>query len=141
MMRKINKPAARSIDFLLYDLPEEMGASKVIDYIHTVHMPIHVSLLADGPQEGTDIVSVSQQGEQNGDVMYDPEISFLRDHRGKKTVYYPVSYRNDFLGINQHYLQTTDEGKLVFVDIKDQKDCAVFVGKWMKNLRSTHGIL
>ena len=63
--------------------------------------------------------------------MADPEIIFLKAD-GK---YYPTSWRMDGLGIYRESVFFRDDGRIKGFDIREQRDEAVFAGKWMQNIR------
>ena len=64
---------------------------------------------------GADTYSIAHYGQQNGDLMADPELTF----RGDGT---PLTYQNDYVGI---YTETCD---------------VEFVNLWMRNIAEQQGI-
>ena len=63
---------------------------------NTPYMALVIEAIEEGPS-GLPTVSVTHYGEQNGDLMRDPEMCFgLRD--GELDPYY---YRNDYVGVEQ----------------------------------------
>ena len=68
-------------------------------------------------------LSVCHYGEQNGDLMRDPEILYIYDKEGNET---PIYYRNDYAGVENHY-----EDKPAM-----QQDLKEFTKTWTENLRS-----
>jgi hypothetical protein len=92
-------------------------------------MPVSVEAVDTTPQ-GALIVSVAHYYEQNGDLMADPEVTFVvarNDH------VFPISYRQDGLGIDRTYVRW--EGDKVYWDLVKQNDLASFCNQWMQNIQ------
>ena len=83
------------------------------------------------------LVSVAHYYEQNGDAMRDPDVVMIDAPGGL----FPVSYRQDGLGINQDSV-TYDEndGHINGVRVKMQVDIASFCGTWARNLKDKQGL-
>jgi hypothetical protein len=74
-------------------------------------------------------ISLCHYGEQNGDLMRDPEVVLVIEGSEAK----PVYFRNDYAGVEH----ATQEGLFGDVPVKPQrqKDLDVFVSMWLRNLR------
>ena len=75
------------------------------------------------------LVSVAHYYQQNGDMMRDPDVVFLI---GADQHVYPISYRQDGLGINQE-AAFVEEGRWK-VRTKMQADICSFCNQWMRNI-------
>ena len=75
-------------------------------------------------------VSVSHIGEQNGDLMHDPEIVYEVDNTSKKVI--PLSYKNDYTGMTQQ-TYTKKNGELT-VNQNDLQEMTVFTKIWAENI-------
>ena len=88
-----------------------------------------------GPN-GYTTLSVAHYGEQNGDPMADPEMTF--------TIvggeYYPISFRNDYVGLYQEVFRYDEDGRPEAIDKKLQSDLTAFANQWMKNIQEQQGI-
>lgn len=84
-----------------------------------------------GEMRGLPLYAVAHVGEQNGDVMYDPEVIFWATPAG----WYPTTWRNDYLRINQTSMKEADDKRSVIGNWKAQNDLASFCNQWMKNIR------
>jgi hypothetical protein len=62
-----------------------------------------------GPN-GLPTISVAHYGEQNGDLMRDPEMIFEAEEFGEEMNLVPFYWRNDYVGIEQ-YSAFTEDGK------------------------------
>ena len=77
----------------------------------------------------TNVYSVAHYGEQNGDLMTDPEMTF-GELDGK---FYPLSFRNDYLGFNQDVISASERKEPVAND-GQQKELAEFAAQWFRNI-------
>ena len=76
--------------------------------------------------------SFAHYGEQNGDLMRDPDVELLRFPSGKWT---PSNIRNDYLHSNRPGLEFNAEGDITGFYPRAQKDIAAFLGPWFRNVR------
>jgi hypothetical protein len=78
--------------------------------------------------EGQPLISLCHYGEQNGDLMRDPEVVFLVQERTAK----PVYFRNDYVGVEH----ATVGGYFGDVPVKPhlQKDLDGFCRMWWSNI-------
>ncbi len=92
-------------------------------------MPVSVEVVGTRPQ-GALIVSIAHYYEQNGDLMADPEVTFVvvRDD-----YVYPITFRQDNLGINREYVRW--EGEREYCNLGMQNDLASFGNQWMENIK------
>ena len=92
-------------------------------------MPVCVEAVGRTPQ-GALIVSVAHYYEQNGDLMVDPEVTFVVT---RADYVFPITYRQDGLGIDRVYVRW--EGDKVFWNLRMQNDLAGFCNDWMENIK------
>ena len=87
------------------------------------YMPVVIEKTGILPGYG-EIVSVAHYSLQNGDLMADPEMEF--------TIvcgdYYPISFRNDYLGRNDYVFG--EDG----INLTLQADLTTFANQWMQNI-------
>jgi len=99
-------------------------------------MPLSVEEIGiDG--EGHRLVSLSHYGEQNGDLMRDPDIVFMVQDAPYGPIAEPVSFRNDYLGLAQEvsrYYDETGTGTRTHLDMKLKQDLREFAQIWFANL-------
>lgn len=101
-------------------------------------MPLTIERIGTfGPNEFP-LYSVCHYGEQNGDLMADPEMTFAVSQMLKKTEWHPVSFRNDYAGIYQE----GERGAMGFhADGRGWhrpalvKDLKSFANQWDRNLK------
>jgi len=92
-------------------------------------MPVCVDAVGTTPQ-GALIVSVAHYYEQNGDLMADPEVTFVVT---RDDYVFPISFRQDSLGIDRQYGRW--EGAKVYWNLRMQNDLAGFCNQWMQNIK------
>lgn len=130
-MRAINAHAHRVLESLIAGLPSgQVGAAHRIDAKPGVYMAVSVERIAP------DLYSVCHYGEQNGDLMRDPEMLFWQ---GPDRRFYPVYFRNDYLGVEREAVEF-EHGRPVRVRRREQADEAVFAGTWMRNIAEQQAI-
>ena len=79
-------------------------------------------------------ILVAHYGEQNGDLMRDPEMIFEVEETGDDLNLVPFYWRNDYVGIEQRSAFMQDERTLL--NAKLRREQIVFAGRWDKNLRA-----
>lgn len=132
-MIKINKQAKSVMNKLTLDL-NEPGDHKEIDNASGAFMSVHVEHI--GTCNLGHIFSVAHYYEQNGDLMKDPDMVFLRGEDGE---YYPTEFQQDNLCIYQRAVEF-EGGTIKGFSPKLQKDMSVFAGTWMKNIKAQQGL-
>lgn len=97
------------------------------------YMPLSVEEIGtDG--EGRRLVSLCHYGEQNGDLMRDPDIVFVFQSTPNGTIAEPVSFRNDYLGIHQDVYHYDQAGQRTHIFPKRKTELKDFAQTWFTNL-------
>ncbi len=118
-MHALNKQAKKIMEALIAQLDD--GYLK-LDNTKGTYMPLSVEKVTDEPGF-TAVYSLAHYGEQNGDLMADPEMTFGEcDHE-----FYPLSFRNDYVGIYQTVI--TEQ-----VDLRRQMELAEFSAIWLMEI-------
>jgi hypothetical protein len=109
------------------------GITKVGDHRKvnesTSFMPVSIEAFGTTPH-GTLIVSLAHYYEQNGDLMADPEVTFVVT---RDDYVVPITFRQDNLGINRVYVRW--EGDKVYWNLRMQNDLAGFCNEWLENIK------
>ncbi len=79
-------------------------------------------------------VSVAHYGEQNGDAMRDPEITFLVVPSAEGTTWTPLTFENSYLGCYQVIATVTPDGRLKVRNAALLRDLRDFANQWDLNL-------
>lgn len=101
-------------------------------------MPVHVEHLETflfGEYKAISY-SIAHYGEQNGDLMADPEMTFIFLPDIKKA--YPSSFTNHYAGIYRESLFLDNEKWMI--NKKEQADEALFADDWMMNIKNQQKI-
>ena len=84
-------------------------------------MPVVIEKVGRLPGYG-EVISIAHYGEQSGDLMADPEMEFTIIGGD----YYPISFRNDYLG--KHSSVFENDG----INLPLQYDLTTFANQWMR---------
>lgn len=128
-MRTLNKNATGVLNRLVEDLPEDLGSSIEINNAEGTFMAVHVSRLTE------DRVAVAHYGTQQGDVMRDPEMEFVKIY-GK---WHPASIRQDYAGRFGECLSRAPDGGYM-VNSRLARELCQFADYWFNNIRRQQGI-
>jgi len=128
-MRAITKPAAKILDLLTADLlplDADGATAKRVGEKGGAFMQVVVERLDE------ETYSVAHYYEQNGDLMRDPEMVFLKGCDGQ---WYPISFRQDGTGTDQTSAEK-DPARGWLVAPRLQAEHARFASMWMRNIRA-----
>ena len=103
----------------------ELSHGKAVSLQNPPYMKLCVEKIGQGPNN-LPAISVAHYGEQNGDLMRDPDVCFEVQPDGK---WKPYSYRNDYTGIWQEVYVENKEPNL-----RLQKSLEDFCQKWDRNI-------
>ncbi len=97
-------------------------------------MPLSVERIGNDA-DGREMIALSHTGEQNGDLMRDPEIVFVL-HQGSDGLYAePISFRNDYMGLLQEIYVYDDAGRRTHVHTARKAELKSFCIMWFRNLK------
>lgn len=128
----LNKKATNQFCRLFKDLELTPGSHRKYDNAAGTFMACSIEVLRTG--ENYAIASVSHYGEQNGDLMADPDMTFLMlIYEGKILEVMPLTFKNDYMGFNQEAATVDDNGQLCY-RAKMMKEQATFANTWINNI-------
>ena len=129
-MRAINKKAQAVMNRLTAGINSENSHTRIDNNKpNSGIMPVVVEWV--GNCKLGDVFSIAHYYVQEGDLMADPEMTFLHGEDGR---YYPMSWKMDGLGVYREGVRWAD-GEPKYVDYREQKDEAIFAGTWMENIK------
>ena len=132
-MKALSVKAREVMDLLTKGLHVE--GHHVFDNAKGAYMAVHVEKLRLTEQGA--LYSVAHYFEQNGDLMRDPDMEFLKIGDD----YYPVYFRQDGgLACEQEAVVYGPGGRIDGYKPKMQADMAVFANQWMKNIKEQQKI-
>ena len=133
---RVNKYSAEVLDALTQGLgPETPGRRIDNNPPDSGIMAVNVDWIGVVIGVG-DIFAVSHTFEQNGDLMMDPEMQFIREQDGRTAFYYPISFKQDSLGVDRESVKFDNDYKITAINAREQADEAHFANVWMKNIRA-----
>ena len=117
---------------------ERAGGYRSTLYLKIENPPFMALVIEATPEPGPTglpAISIAHYGEQNGDLMRDPEMCFeLTNPLGAGWTMTPYYFRNDYLGVEQ-VSRTRDEKNYIFYpDLFHQHES--FARTWDRNLRA-----
>lgn len=134
-MKATNKTAKKVMDLLTAELHTDTNDHKKIDHTKGVFMAVHVEFI--GSCSLGVIYSVSHYYKQNGDLMRDPDMEFIKGADGE---YYPISFWQDSPLKRDEPLDWGEDGEVVRYDAKRQAALVTFANLWMKNIKEQQGL-
>lgn len=111
-----------------------LGADQAVKLTVNGYMPLSIERIGTSG-EGHQLVALAHTGIQNGDVMVDPEMVFRFIDSDDVQMAEPISFRNDYMGINQEVYRYNDEGKATHVNTRLKGELKSFAKVWFRNLR------
>lgn len=100
-------------------------------------MPVYIEIVykVSGSEEH---VSIAHYGQENGDLMRDPEMIFFHDRKDGKA--YAMNYRNDYGGTWEVSIKEGDDGRPSQVNQARQRKHTEFAELWLKNIKHQQGL-
>ena len=111
-----------------------LGSDTAIRLTVDGYMPLSVEDIGQSA-EGNRLISICHYGEQNGDLMRDPDMVFEVYASPAPATAEPLSFRNDYMGIMQEVYRYDDDGKKSAVNPKLKQDLKSFGLTWFQNLK------
>lgn len=99
------------------------------------YQPLVIEAIPEPGPLGLRCLSVAHYGEQNGDLMRDPDMVFLFHNVSDGAAAEPVSYRNDYLGISQEIYRYDKTGRRIHVVPTLKQELKEFARAWLATLR------
>lgn len=95
-------------------------------------MPLVFEYLHYSDYKGRPVYSMAHYGEQNGDAMRDPDLTFSVDWDGE--IIEPQTYQNDYLGLYQEVYRQNDQGQTMYSK-RLRTDLDEFLWQWLHNIK------
>ena len=127
-MKTLDKRASEILRALL-----ALQTSK-IDNTDEAYMPVYIEII--DRSETYKHISLAHCGEQNGDMMRDPEMLFALHKETQQFI--PYYYRNDYCGIEQNSVRWSEDG--IALNPRLQASHTTFANQWLRNIAAQQGI-
>ena len=116
------------------DLNHLLNGARAVRITVSGYLPLSVEEIGSSG-DGYRLVSLCHYGEQNGDLMRDPDIVFLFHNLPDGMAAEPVSFRNDYLGIVQEVYRYDEAGRRTHVVPSLKQELKEFAERWFANLK------
>lgn len=114
-------------------LEQLLGGATAVRITVPGFMPLSVEDIGRSG-EGNRLVSLCHYGEQNGDLMRDPDIVFMFHDLPDGRAAEPVSFRNDYMATCQEVYMYDEAGKRTHVVPRLKRELKNFCRTWFANL-------
>lgn len=94
-------------------------------------MPLVFEFLHYSDRHGNPVFSVTHYGEQNGDLMADPDMQIAVDFSAGQVE--PLTFQNDYMGIYQEVYKRDARGLVYSPRLRSELDD--FLRQWLKNIQ------
>jgi hypothetical protein len=131
-MKAISQQAKKVMDLLTANW-DRVGNGRKIDNTEGF-MPVHVELIRECNLG--QIYSVAHYYKQNGDLMRDPDMEFIKGGDGE---YYPISFWQDSTPKRDEAVEWED-GEITRINPELQAEMVTFANMWMKNIKVQQGL-
>ena len=98
------------------------------------YMPLSVEIIGQSA-EGNRLIAICHYGQQQGDLMRDPEMVFEIHTYAAPDMAEPISFRNDYMGLMQEVYRYDDDGRKTHVNTRLKQELKSFASTWFKNLK------
>ena len=97
-------------------------------------MPLSVEDIGQSA-DGNRLISICHYGEQNGDLMRDPDMVFEIHAWADAPAAEPLSFRNDYMGLLQEVYRYDDHGRKIHINARLKQELTSFARTWFTNLK------
>ena len=115
-MKHLSIKGKKIMDTLTHGVNDYDQAKKIQNNPSESIMAIHVEMISTNSQGP--VYSIAHYYEQEGDLMRDPDMTFLKGADGE---YYPLTFRQDSLGIDQDAIVWDGNGNVKGFNAKMQQ--------------------
>jgi len=129
---KLNKKSTVIFKKLIEDLTWE-NSSRKIDTTENTFLPVHVELI--GAAGSWNLYSIAHYGQQNGDAMRDPDVTFYHYKKENIEAVIPSTFRNDYIGKFDE-VAIIDENDKIKTAPKALNNLISFCNIWLTNIKN-----
>lgn len=115
-------------------LAQLLGADTAVRIRIDGYMPLSIETIGTSA-DGNRLISLCHYGEQNGDLMRDPDMVFEVHAWGDAPAAEPLSFRNDYMGLLQEVYRYGDDGRKTHVNLRLKQELTSFARTWFTNLK------
>ena len=116
-------------------LTQLLGNETAVRLTVNGYMPLSIESIGTSA-DGNRLISLCHYGEQNGDLMRDPEMVFEIHTYASADMAEPLSFRNDYIGLMQEVCRYDDSGRKRHVNVRLKQELTSFAKTWFQNLKN-----
>lgn len=120
--------------YLAKTLLQLLGPHSAMRITSEGYMPLSIEDIGHSP-DGHRQIAICHYGEQNGDLMRDPEMVFTLQDIDGSTIAEPISFQNDYMGVYQEVYRYNGEGKRTHINPTLKRELISFALTWFRNLK------
>ena len=109
----------------------DAGPERSRRFLSGAYMPLSMENLGY-TFHGREVYSIAHYGEQNGDLMRDPDMTVAVDHKAGTVD--PLTWQNDYMGKYFEVYGTDEDGREVYRS-RLRADLDRFLWQWLKNIQ------
>ena len=106
-------------------LTQLLGTDTAVRLTVKGYMPLSVEDIGQST-DGNRLIAICHYGEQNGDLMRDPEMVFEIHTSAAPDMAEPLSFRNDYMGLLQEVYRYGADGRKTHVNAKLKQELTSF---------------
>ena len=111
-----------------------LGTDRAVRIRVDGYIPLSIEAIGTSA-DGNRLISLCHYGEQNGDLMRDPEMVFELFTHGEASAAEPLSFQNDYMGLFQEVYRYDESGKKTHVKTRLKAELISFARTWFTNLK------
>jgi hypothetical protein len=115
-------------------LTQLLGSETAVRLTVDGFMPLSVKDIGQS-RDGNRLIGICHYGQQNGDLMRDPEMIFEVYAFPTPAMAEPLSFRNDYVGLMQEVYRYDEDGKKTYVNVRLKRELKSFGWTWFQNLK------
>ena len=116
-------------------LTQLLGNETAVRLTVNGYLPLSIEAIGTSA-DGNPLISICHYGEQNGDLMRDPDMVFEIHAWADAPAAEPLSFRNDYMGLLQEVYRYGADGKKTHVNAKLKQELTSFARTWFINLKN-----
>ena len=115
-------------------LAQLLGNDTAVRLTVNGYMPLSIESIGTSA-DGNRLISLCHYGEQNGDLMRDPDMVFEIHAWADAPAAEPLSFRNDYMGLLQEVYRYGADGRKTHVNVRLKAELKSFARTWFTNLK------
>lgn len=133
-IKPVNEAGTKILNSIFSLCEKDAEQAVKIDNTSGLFMPLCAEIIVYTKKAAH--LSLCHYGEQNGDLMRDPEMVFLK----MENYFYPFYWRNDYVGIENEALQIENIAQIAGINKPMYNSFLEFADLWLNNIKEQQGL-